>query len=117
MPTRQCSPDELAWAEPGRCAVTSSASSYSFLPRRNFRLSYKTVFQLLIGLLLLWALGELRLYGEGKVSQGMVLPHAAGYFKALMQMDSAPAVTVAEEEPHAKEAGKLAKLASKYDVT
>jgi len=71
-----------AWAEPGRCAVTSS-SSYSFLSRRHyFRLSYKTVFQIAIVLLLLWALGELRLYGEESAAK--VLPRTAGYFKALL---------------------------------
>ena len=53
-----------------------------FLLVPYFRLSYKTVFQIAIVLLLLWALGELRLYGEESAAK--VLPRTAGYFKALL---------------------------------
>ena len=97
--------------------MTTSASSYSSLSRRHFRLSYRTVFEIIVVLLVLWALGELRLYGEEAASKDLVLPHAAGYFKSLMQMDSSPVVTLAEKGPHVNEPGKLAKIASKYDVT
>lgn len=91
-----------------------TSSSYSFLSRRySFRLSYKTVFQLLVILLLLWALGELRSYGEESAAK--VLPHNAGYFKALLQMESSPVVTLASPAPHVT--GKLAKIAARYDVT
>ena len=92
----------------------TSSSSYSFLSRRHsFRLSYKTVFQIVIILLLLWALGELRLYGEESAAK--VLPHHPEYFKVLLQMESSPVVTLAAPAPHLT--GKLAKIAAKYDVT
>lgn len=59
------------------------------------------------------------MYGQQSLAS-RILPHTHSYFSALLQMDSAPSVTVADPGPSLEKTakpGKLAKLGGKYDVT
>jgi beta-barrel assembly-enhancing protease len=93
-----------------------ASSIYSGLSCARLKLSVKVLFQLILVLMVLCALTPV--YGQQSLAS-RILPHTHSYFSALLQMDSAPAVTVADPGPSVEKTakpGKLAKLGGKYDV-
>jgi predicted Zn-dependent protease len=92
---------------------------YSGFSCARLKLSIKSLFQLIVMVVVLCALTPVGGFGQ-QLLTSRILPHTRSYFSALLQMDSAPAVTVADPGPSLEKAvkpGKLAKLGGKYDVT
>jgi predicted Zn-dependent protease len=91
--------------------VTSSINAV--FSRLHLKISFKTLFGVTLLLLFLWGLSAIDADGQETGIHAQILPHATSYFKALLQMDHAPSVTVAGPQPQSK----LIKVAAKYDVT